>query len=130
MFLFLLNFAIAVCDINGLKAKNDKEGHKAGDLLIKEASALICDVFSHSPVFRIGGDEFSVVLKGQDFINRKELFRKFITTVRKNKQEGKVIVAIGMSDYIESDWKVQDILDRADNLMYRNKKQLEKRSNV
>lgn len=124
------DFAVVVCDINGLKEVNDKQGHKVGDLLIKEASALICDVFSHSPVFRIGGDEFSVVLKGQDFLNRKELFRKFITIVRKNKQEGKVVVAIGMSDYVESDWKVQDVLDRADNRMYRNKKQLKKRSNV
>ncbi|MBQ4464292.1 MAG: diguanylate cyclase, partial [Eubacterium sp.] len=51
-------FAIAVCDINDLKLINDTIGHKAGDDYIRSASKLLCDTFVHSPVFRIGGDEF------------------------------------------------------------------------
>ena len=117
-------FAVVLCDINGLKQTNDKFGHKAGDKLIKDASVLICEVFSNSPVFRIGGDEFVVVLKGHDYEYRMGLFKQFIETVRQNKREGKVVVAIGMSEYVEADSRIEDVLDRADILMYSNKKQL------
>ena len=117
-------FAVAVCDINGLKEVNDKKGHNAGDLLIKEACSFICNVFAHSPVFRIGGDEFAVVLKGQDFMNRENLYNTFVETIKQNKQNNKVVVAIGMSDFDKNDWKLQDTFDRADSLMYRNKKEL------
>ena len=54
--------AIVACDINGLKYVNDTQGHAAGDQLIKDASALICDIFSHGSVYRTGGDEFVVLL--------------------------------------------------------------------
>ena len=80
--------------------------------------------FSNSPVFRIGGDEFVVVLKGHDYEYRMGLFKQFIETVRQNKREGKVVVAIGMSEYVEADSRIEDVLDRADILMYSNKKQL------
>ena len=66
-------FGIVVCDINGLKLINDTEGHKAGDDYIKSACRLVCRIFHHSPVFRVGGDEFVVVLKGQDFAERVSL---------------------------------------------------------
>ena len=52
------------------------------------------------------------------------LFKQFIETVRQNKREGKVVVAIGMSEYVETDSRIEDVLDRADILMYSNKKQL------
>lgn len=60
-------FAVVVCDVNNLKAVNDLYGHKEGDAYIKRACARICGVFSHSPVFRIGGDEFVAILSGEDY---------------------------------------------------------------
>ncbi len=57
-----LEFSIVICDVNGLKAINDNLGHKAGDEYIRAACSVICGIFKHSPVFRIGGDEFSVIL--------------------------------------------------------------------
>ena len=60
-------FAIAICDINGLKEINDSLGHTAGDQYIRDACGIICRIFSHSPVFRIGGDEFCVILRGGDY---------------------------------------------------------------
>ena len=56
-------FAIAVMDVNNLKQVNDAIGHKAGDALIISAAKLLCDVFAHSPVCRIGGDEFVAISK-------------------------------------------------------------------
>ena len=64
-------FAVVVCDVNDLKTVNDQYGHKEGDDCIKNACAKICGVFSHSPVFRIGGDEFVAILYGEDYLQRK-----------------------------------------------------------
>jgi len=53
-----LPFAFVVCDANNLKKINDTEGHAAGDEYIKSCAMLLCNIFDHSPVFRVGGDEF------------------------------------------------------------------------
>ena len=49
------DFAVIILDINNLKTVNDTEGHHAGDRLIREACGIICNIFKHSPMFRIGG---------------------------------------------------------------------------
>ena len=123
-----LPFALAVCDINGLKQVNDTKGHAAGDAFIQEACKMICDVFLHSPVYRIGGDEFVVFLTGNDHLYRYELCDKFKAEVLKNeKKEGTPIVAIGMAEYDDAvDRTVLDVFKRADERMYRNKKDLKK----
>ena len=116
-------FAVAVCDINGLKQVNDKYGHAAGDDFIKAACALICTTFQHSPVFRIGGDEFVVILKGADFENRAELIAEFGMKQADNASKDLVTLAFGVSDYEPGqDIRMQDIFERADSYMYVNKK--------
>ena len=67
---------MGVFDCDNLKQINDQNGHDKGDIYIRAASQLICRVFAHSPVFRIGGDEFAVVLQNEDFINREDLIRR------------------------------------------------------
>ncbi len=42
---------------------------------------VICDVFAHSPVFRMGGDEFIVVLHSTDYQERESLMMKMEETV-------------------------------------------------
>ncbi|MBQ5423407.1 MAG: GGDEF domain-containing protein, partial [Clostridiales bacterium] len=64
------HYGVVMCDINDLKKINDTRGHAYGNEAIQGASRLICDVYKHSPVFRIGGDEFVVILKGTDYENR------------------------------------------------------------
>lgn len=63
-----LEFAVAVFDCDNLKSINENYGHEKGDLYLKTASRLICRIFAMSPVFRIGGDEFSVILQDVDFL--------------------------------------------------------------
>lgn len=116
-------FAIAICDINGLKQVNDSQGHNAGDEFIKSACTIICNTFKHSPVFRIGGDEFVVILRGSDYQNRAELISDFGAEQIKNKENGLVTLAYGISVFNPAkDIRVQDVFERADNLMYENKK--------
>lgn len=118
-------FSIVVCDVNGLKHVNDTLGHKAGDKYIQSASDIICTAFEHSPVFRIGGDEFCVVLKGKDFENRASIMSDFNRLMEGNKESGKVVVASGISDFdSRCDNRVQSVFERADELMYARKKEL------
>ncbi len=115
-------FAIVMCDINGLKEVNDLKGHMAGDDYIRAASAVICDSFSHSPVFRIGGDEFTVILKGRDYDCRSELAEKMRKNLEKNKHNGMPLLAFGIAEFdADMDIRVQDVFERADKLMYENK---------
>ena len=115
-------FAIVMCDINGLKAVNDIYGHKAGDEYIRSASAIICNSFSHSPVFRIGGDEFAVILKGRDYDCREELLDNMMKVLEKNIKNGMILLAVGISDFDpDMDIRVQDVFERSDRLMYEHK---------
>lgn len=119
-----LAFAIVVCDTNNLKQINDTKGHAAGDEYLRASSHLLCDIFVHSPVFRIGGDEFVVFLKGNDYSLRNELIEKLQKQISENNKNGNgVILASGMSEYKSGiDKLVSDIFKRADKEMYNNKK--------
>ena len=123
-----LEFAIGVFDCDNLKSVNDQHGHDKGDEYLKGASRLICRVFQHSPVFRIGGDEFAVVLMGEDFQNREELVERFnrekeeISSSKTNAWE-QVRIALGIAVYDEhTDASVIDTSRRADKIMYANKR--------
>ena len=123
----LREFAVVACDLNNLKITNDTKGHKAGDELLQSASRLICEYFDHSPVFRTGGDEFEVILEGKDYENRHMILSAINKTVELNLTEGRVVVAFGMSDYIPGEDKtLQDVFMRADEIMYRRKKDLKR----
>ena len=119
-------FGIVVCDINGLKVINDTEGHKAGDEYIRACCKLICRIFSHSPVFRIGGDEFAVILKGQDFENRESLISILRKQVEDNVRMGEgPVIASGMAEFQQvKDHHVEDVFNRADSSMYGEKTHL------
>ena len=116
-------FALAVCDVNGLKHVNDSKGHSAGDDYICCASQMIADVFPCSPVFRIGGDEFAVLVQGKDYDDRSELFRHLKEIASDNRRKGLVTFAAGLAAFDpEQDQCVQDVFERADRAMYDNKK--------
>jgi diguanylate cyclase (GGDEF)-like protein len=121
-----LPFALLVCDANDLKKINDTQGHVAGDEYIKMSAKLLCDIFVHSPVFRVGGDEFVVFLRGSDYTGRDALLESLRKQVLENKKTGSgAILASGMAEYIpEKDSLVSDIFERADKDMYANKKRL------
>ena len=69
-------FAIVILDLNGLKEINDQHGHQTGDNFLKAGCRAICDIFDHSPVFRVGGDEFAVIARGRDYERLDELIEE------------------------------------------------------
>ena len=125
--------AFAVFDINKLKYINDNCGHEQGDEYIKNASKLICDVFKHSPVFRIGGDEFVAVLRGGDYASRDSLFEEFIVKMEERTNSAssiveKVSIAIGIAAYDSNcDKNIDATIKRADEYMYINKRMMKQK---
>ena len=118
-------FGVIVCDVNGLKKINDTLGHKAGDEYIRSASVLLCDHFKHSPVFRVGGDEFVVLLEGRDFEARDEIMKNINEEIEGNIGKGKVVISLGLAEFDrEKDSSFHEVFKRADALMYDRKLQL------
>lgn len=121
-------FAIVMIDLNWLKLTNDTLGHVYGDKYLVGTAGLICDVFKHSPVFRVGGDEFVVVLKDRDYENRAAIVKELKEAFDKSSKDESVpqwerySAAIGMAEYSESRRdSVESVYARADNEMYENK---------
>ena len=118
-------FAIVVCDINNLKTINDMQGHIAGDECIRRACAAICKIFSHSPVFRYGGDEFVVILRGEDFENRRALLSLVDEQAQAKLSHDGDAIAAGMAEYDPGEHSsLLRVFEQADRRMYERKKQL------
>lgn len=121
-------FAVAMFDCNRLKRINDEYGHECGDQYLKTACQTICRIFVHSPVFRMGGDEFCVIMQKQDYENRKELMEQFDILSKELNDAAEepwmgVNLSRGMADFIPGqDPNVEHVLRRADELMYEDKK--------
>ena len=116
--------AIIVFDLNNLKRINDTLGHDVGDEMIISACRLICKVFDHSPVYRIGGDEFAAILEGSDYEDREALLRVFDQRIEESSRENRVVVSAGMAEYLPGrDSSVDSVFRRADAEMYRRKEQ-------
>jgi len=124
-------FAVVCFDINYLKQVNDSLGHEAGDEYIRKCCKLICNTFKHSPVFRIGGDEFIAIAVRDDYIQRQELLRSMRERMGELKDNSEISpierlsVASGIADSQEhpgDDYGA--IFHRADTRMYENKRQM------
>lgn len=119
-------FAVVVCDINDLKKVNDLYGHKEGDACIRAACKKICTIFAHSPVFRVGGDEFIAILSGGDYHVRKKLMNQInaIPSDRSKIRLGETVSA-GMAEYDRDRHpSLLHVAEEADKAMYARKQYL------
>lgn len=127
-------FAIVMVDLNDLKKINDLYGHQAGDVYIKKCCTIICDTFRHSPVYRIGGDEFVIVLQEEDYRNRRQLTEKLKATFAVSVANISVPIdqrysaAVGMAEYASDDNTVELVFKRADKAMYADKMKYKKKN--
>ena len=129
-------FGIVVLDLNGLKEANDDHGHDVGNELIMTAAKVMSDVFKDSPVFRIGGDEFLVVLQDEALKNCEKLLQQFDRNCANTfiKAEGIKIplrIASGFAAYDPcKDLQVTDVFKKADAAMYENKRKTKTLMNI
>ena len=125
-----VKFAVGVFDVNELKKTNDTFGHEYGDQLIKSASMLICKVFSHSPVFRIGGDEFVVILQNSDYEEKEQLFTEFDEKMKSvivdSSHDISLSIAYGIACYTKEMDTYDMVFQAADHAMYEKKKEMKR----
>ena len=126
-------FAVVMADINLLKKINDTFGHEKGDRYIRLCCSAICDIYAHSPVFRVGGDEFVIYLTGKDYENRDKLLSEARERMTAKYDDPGLIpwenpsVSIGMAEYDPRyDESLEQVESRADRAMYAEKERIHK----
>ena len=108
-----VRYAIILCRVEDLAGINEREGRDAGDRVIREACALICETFKHSPVFRVTGDQFAAIAQGHDYENAEDLMRELEQKNHQNRESGGVVMACGMAKY-EGEGSVAAVFARAE----------------
>ena len=121
---------IVFLDINSLKFVNDTYGHDMGDVMIQMASKVISSSFgAYGRVFRLGGDEFCVILEGNVQEKYDQAVENFENVVReaneKNHYEFTLQIAQGFASCEAESLEAVEAASRlADERMYQNKIQL------
>ena len=114
---------VIILDIDNFKAMNDSYGHQFGDECLRKISRTIKSVFgNHGQCYRIGGDEFAVILRKNH--NVEDLIKRFeIALADKFKNNPyQLSISLGYSKY-EKDDSFEAVIQRADFNMYNVKKQ-------
>lgn len=127
--------AVVTFDLNNLKLCNDTLGHPEGDRYIKKAAEFIFRVFAEaSTCFRIGGDEFLVVIPNAKEREIKENLKELEKMQRAfNSTEEPIAMQIAygyaiFDEHVDND--IEDTRSRADIEMYENKKTLKQQGNA
>ena len=127
------DFAIILYDINGLKFINDHFGHEQGDRAITSIAQVLKSVFDEGSIFRIGGDEFIVLLLDND----KDATLSLLDTVKeqfeKFNAEKKLAFPISVSQGValydrKKDKNYINAFKRADDEMYQRKEEFYKKN--
>lgn len=118
-----------VADLNDLKHINDEQGHQMGDLYIKEAAHILTQcVKGKYPIYRIGGDEFNVILTNVNEPQIKQLCDELHKAMRKTQTNGLTVsISIGYASFdpIQDD-TIEHTYHRADSYMYEEKRKQKK----
>lgn len=127
-------YAIVTVDLNGLKNINDSRGHQMGDIYIQNGADAIRKAMEGTDFigYRVGGDEFSVVLKDCD-IDMVKNFADRIARMADSINRGgiKTSMSIGYAKFnAEKDRNFSMTMERADAMMYENKRLYYKTKNL
>ena len=118
--------AFILLDLDGFKQLNNTLGHVAGNqLLVDVVNFLRKGLRRNDIIGRIGGDEFVVLLEGEDYKRRQSLIEEFERKMEENNSKGLVVISTGLDIYRPGrDICFDSIFERADQRMYERKKSL------
>lgn len=119
-----VKLGIVIFDLNTLKYVNDNYGHLVGDKMIVDTSKIIQETFNHDDCYRIGGDEFVVILKKTKKDDAQVLMEQFNRAIHEyNKtHELNVDVSFGCAFRNQTHGQsVMDVFKKADDNMYKMK---------
>ena len=110
-------YGVVFADLNGLKLINDLEGHGAGDRMLKEAGNVLRSTFTDAEIFRVGGDEFLVLVTG----HTEDEFNGYVKRLKENCSKNDLVnFAVGTS-YCNEDYDIRNAMHEADERMYDDK---------
>ncbi len=121
------SLSVVMMDVNNLKYINDTFGHDAGDDYLRGCCKIICDNYKHSPVFRVGGDEFVAILQNADYESRETLAAQLVAAFEQSYTQEDVppqerySLSAGTADCTPADKTLEAVLKRADKAMYEAK---------
>lgn len=107
---------VAYFDLNGLKRVNDRQGHSAGDSLIRNTANHLLAVFG-GMAYRIGGDEFVVI----DSTREEQDFRAAVDKVLDRMRQDGIYCSVGIS-WRSDHCDAQAQFEEADQMMYEDKR--------
>ena len=122
-------FGFVMIDLNDLKDVNDHYGHDCGDKYILGCCHIFCNIYKQSPIYRVGGDEFVVLLQNSDYKNKDKLIKVIESEFKKTRNNNsrkpweRYSVAYGMAEYKPGD-TVDNVFKRADESMYHKKMEI------
>ena len=122
-----IEFAAIMVDLNFLKKLNDEYGHDKGDMALQRVGDYLKEIFGVGNSYRFGGDEFGVILTN-NAQKAEELCNLFSAKLEKDTSETPwqhVSASIGWSNYNpETDQSFEAVAERADEMMYENKRRM------
>jgi diguanylate cyclase (GGDEF)-like protein len=117
-------FAIVLCDMDNLKTVNDTRGHDAGDKALQLlADALLSQLRHSDEAYRIGGDEFSVVLPATSRLDAERVMRRLRAALTSSVPPGgdAIEASFGISVFEPGD-DPERVVARADDALYQAKR--------
>ncbi|WP_371193885.1 GGDEF domain-containing protein [Glaciecola sp. SC05] len=116
--------SLIIFDIDYFKRVNDSFGHACGDEVLRQFSALMMDHVRESDSFyRLGGEEFVLVLENTQLFEAKKLAKKLAAAIEQTQwhlPELTITTSAGIAQYTEAESNY-DWLQRADEALYRAK---------
>ena len=113
------DYGVVFADLNGLKTVNDEEGHTAGDHLLQDAADMLKISFPACEIFRVGGDEFLVIVTG----HTKEEFEEFVEGLRKRSDKSDIVKFAVGTCFDDETFDIRDAMRIADEKMYKDKEE-------
>lgn len=131
-----MQLGIVYFDVNNLKKVNDKQGHEVGDQLIQAAADIIKESFGlYGKSYRIGGDEFCVLMTGDSLCSDYEKGQAaFVKAIQEKNNSHKydfdIQIAHGFAVCEElTNHKIDEAVALADSRMYEDKMKLKSNCN-
>ncbi|BCJ99043.1 GGDEF domain-containing protein [Anaerocolumna chitinilytica] len=131
-----MEFVLCYLDINDLKYVNDTYGHNEGDRYILTFCDIIKDVLKEEDIFfRMGGDEFIVVFKDRNKEQVENIWNGLVKKIHEKNAHGElpyqIVVSHGLIYYRTGmDCSLEEMIEKADILMYKEKQILKKNINT